>query len=197
MPLAWQVYLKMQLRKINNRAAIELSIGTIVIIVLAMSMLILGLVLVKSIFSGAKYNVDQLNKNVEAEINKLFNEQGGKTYIYLPNNQADAKKGTSYGVAFAIKNEAQGESKTSTFNYDIQASSVQEGCNMKLSEATSYLILGRTGSLQLSPGGDPTSRLVKFQAPDTAPLCEIQYDLIVKKDGQPYATNFFVVKITG
>lgn len=183
--------------KQNKRAAIEMSIGTIVVIVIAMSMLILGLVLVKTIFTGAKYNVDQLNKNVEAEINKLFNEKGGKTFIYLPNNQAEIKKGVSYGVAFAIKNDAQGEASSSTFNYYIQASSVQEGCQLTVTQATSYAILGRTGSLQLSPGGDPTFRLVKIQAPSTAPLCEIQYDLTVTKNGQPYDSNFFIVKITG
>src|SRR3989344_329084 len=99
-----------QLHKLNTkrRGALELSIGTIVIIVLAMSMLILGLVLVRTIFTGAKYNVDQLNKNVEAEINKLFNEQGNKIVFYLPNRQADIKKGTSFGVAFGIRNTVQG-----------------------------------------------------------------------------------------
>ena len=39
----------------NKKAAIEMSIGTIVTIVLAMSMLILGMVLVKNIFSGYCY----------------------------------------------------------------------------------------------------------------------------------------------
>ena len=43
-----------------KKGAMELSIGTIVIIVLAMSMLILGLVLIKTIFVGAKYNVDTI-----------------------------------------------------------------------------------------------------------------------------------------
>jgi hypothetical protein len=181
----------------NKSAAIEMAIGTIVVIVIAMSMLILGLVLVKTIFTGAKYNVDQLNKNVEGEINKLFNEKGGKTYIYLPNNQVDIKKGSSYGVAFGIKNNAQGEVAASTFNYNIQATSVQEGCQLTVTQATAYAILGRSGNLQLSPGIDPAYRLVKIQPPSSAPLCEIQYDLTITKNGQPYDSTFFIVKITG
>ena len=44
----------------QKRGAMELSIGTIVIIVLAMSMLILGLVLIRTIFTGAKYNIDTI-----------------------------------------------------------------------------------------------------------------------------------------
>ena len=179
----------------DKKAAIELSIGTIVIIVLAMSMLILGLVLVRSIFTGAKYNVDQLNKNVEAEVNKLFQEKGGKTYIYLPNNQADIKKGNSFGVAFGIKNIVEGEVQAGRFSYKIQAANVQKGCPLTLAQADNYLILGDSGSLDLLPGSDPKFRIVKFQAPETAPLCEIQYDLIITKDGQPYDTTFFIIKI--
>src|SRR3989338_4042789 len=121
-----------QLHKLNTkrRGALELSIGTIVIIVLAMSMLILCLVLVRTIFTGAKYNVDQLNKNVEAEINKLFNERGGKTFIYLPNSEAEVKKGKSFGIAFSIKNDVQGETTPGVFTYDTRATSVQTGCRL-------------------------------------------------------------------
>lgn len=179
----------------SNKGALELSIGTIVIIVIAMSMLILGLVLVRTIFTGAQYNVDQLNKNVEAEINKLFNERGGRTFIYLPDNQAEVKKGDSFGVAFGIKNDVQGESTAGKFVYNIKATSVQTGCRLSLQQADSYLILGSSGSINLMPGEEPKFRLVKVQPPSSAPLCEVSYDLVVTKDGEPYDTNFFIVKI--
>jgi hypothetical protein len=181
----------------NKKAAIEMSISTIVVIVLAMSMLILGLVLVRTIFGGAKYNVDALNKNVEAEINKLFNEKGGRIFVYLPNNQADVTKGKSFGVAFAIKNDVQGETGASTFAYETKAASIQKGCQLTLEQADGYVVLGGSGSIQLSPGDEPKMRLIKIQPSGTAPLCEISYDLIVKKDGLPYDTSFFILKITG
>lgn len=182
----------------NRKGAIELSIGTIVVLVLAMSMLILGLVLVKNIFQGATYNVNTLNKNVEAEINKLFNDRGQKTVIYLPDNQAEIKKGESFGIAFGIKNTAEGESGASLFSYDITASSVQTGCQLTLAQADSYISLGKTASgLSLTPGADATYRIVRITPPDTAPLCEISYDLNVKKNGQPYDTSFFIIKIVG
>ena len=51
----------MEIRKITGKkGAMELSMGTIVILVLAMSMLILGLVLIRTIFMGAKYNVQTI-----------------------------------------------------------------------------------------------------------------------------------------
>ena len=178
----------------NKTAALELSIGTIVVIVLAMSMLILGLVLVKNIFTGATYNVDQLNKNVEAEINKLFNERGDKIVMYLPNNQAEIKQGKSYGVAFGIKNTVEGESKAGRFSYKLQASDVQQGCQLTLQQADRYLILGSTGAFDLLPG-QIRYNLVKVQPSSSAPLCEVRYDVAIIKDGQPYDSTFFIVKV--
>ena len=178
-----------------KRAAIELSIGTIVVIVLAMSMLILGLVLIRTIFKGATYNVEQLDKNVEAEINKLFNARGDKTVLYLPNNEADVSQGKSFGVAFGIKNTIEGETTPGQFTYKVQSSSIQKGCTLTTQQAESYLILGDTGSFSLAPGKMHTD-LVKVQPSSSAPLCEIKYTLTVTKDGQPYDATFFIVKIT-
>jgi len=48
----------------NRRAAMEMSVGTIVTIVLLMTVLILGLVLVRTIFSSAKYNVDVIDEKI-------------------------------------------------------------------------------------------------------------------------------------
>ena len=67
----------------NTRAAIELSIGTIVIIVLAMSMLILGLVLVRTIFSGATASVTELNEKVKGEVVGLFADSESDVVVKL------------------------------------------------------------------------------------------------------------------
>jgi hypothetical protein len=59
----------------NKKGAIEMSMTTVVVIVLAMSMLILGLVLVRSIFKGATESVNILNDKVRGEISNLFTEE--------------------------------------------------------------------------------------------------------------------------
>ena len=56
--------------------------------------------------------------------------------------------------------------------------------------------LGATGSFDLSPGKIHAD-VVKVKATESAPLCEIKYDIQVVKDGAPYDTAFFIVKITG
>lgn len=185
------------MRSINEKGALELSIGTIVILVLGMSMLILGLVLVRTIFTGAQYNVDQINKNVEAEINKLFDETSGRAIaIYLPNSEAEIKKGKSFGVAFGIKNDVQGESEASQFTYAVKAVSIQEGCRgLDLTTADKYVILRRTGTFSLLPGADAYLNTVKIQPPESAPLCEIGYELQVQRNNQPYGIAPFTVVI--
>ena len=61
-----------------KKGAMELSIGTIVVIVLAMTMLILGIVLVRSIMCGAVGLTGDINNKVKSEIDRLFQSSGGE-----------------------------------------------------------------------------------------------------------------------
>lgn len=66
----------------EKKAALELSIGTIIIIVLALTMLILGIVLVRSIMCGAIGLTGELNSKVKKEIGKIFESSGGGSSVY-------------------------------------------------------------------------------------------------------------------
>ena len=68
----------------SKKGAIELSVGTIVIIVLAMTMLILGIVLIRNIFTGTITNVDEINEGVRDQIKKLFQNENDRAVICLP-----------------------------------------------------------------------------------------------------------------
>ena len=58
----------------NKKGAIELSMTTIVIVVLAMAMLVLGLVLIKTIFQGTTSVASMTNDQVKNQIAKLFDQ---------------------------------------------------------------------------------------------------------------------------
>ena len=73
--------------KKNKKAAIELSIGTVVIIVLAMSMLVLGIALIRNIFKGATGVVDLSNDKVLEEITSLFSDEGSDIVVKLGADQ--------------------------------------------------------------------------------------------------------------
>ncbi len=182
----------------QKKGAMELSIGTIVIIVLAMSMLILGLVLIKSIFTGAKYNVDTMNDKVKDEINKLFVEDK-KIIIYLANQKADIKQGKDWGVAFGIKNLKTGTVEASKFNYDVTVanpSEVKQNCGINEKEALSWIKAGKEGSINIAPG-DTYINIIRFQLSENAPLCIVRYNVNVKADGEFYVADSFDVNVEG
>lgn len=88
----------------QKKGAIELSIGTVVIIVLAMSMLILGLVLVRNIFTGATESVDILDDKVQNEIKNLFNDESSDVIVKLGSDRtAKIKPGTSVKVGIGAR----------------------------------------------------------------------------------------------
>jgi hypothetical protein len=182
----------------NRKGAIELSIGTIVVLVLAMSMLILGLVLVKNIFGTANDSIDKVRSATGKELDKLFSDESRKLAINLPNNQIEIQKNSDAFIGFAIKNTAQGESGASAFSYDVAASSIETGCQLSLAAATNYIVNGRTKSgISLLPGGDPAVQVAQISIPESAPLCTVFYDITVRKAGQPYDTQTFIVNIIG
>jgi hypothetical protein len=180
---------------LEKRAALELSIGTVVIIVLAMSMLILGLVLVRNIFTGAKYNIDQLNDKVTDEINRLFTEEK-EIVMYLANRQAEVKQGEDFGVAFGIKNTKKGVASEEEFSYEITANDpdLEKACGVTAEEAQDWLYPGRAGSFSLAPGEVYTG-LVRINVPKGSTLCTIRYNLEVKQGDSPYAFELFDVTV--
>ncbi|MFH0711735.1 MAG: hypothetical protein V1889_01120 [archaeon] len=179
----------------GKRGAIELSIGTIVIIVLAMSMLILGLVLVKNIFSGSSENILQMNDKVKDEINKLFVEDK-RTVVYLPNQIAKIEQNEDWGVAFGIKNLAKGTAEVGKFSYEVTVSDpdVKQKCGIDENSIESWIKTGRVDSMDIAPGQNYYG-IVRFLVPENAPLCTIRFHIDVKMDGQTYTTDFFDVEV--
>jgi len=180
----------------SKKAALELSIGTIVILVLAMSMLILGLVLVRTIFTGAKYNVETMNKKVEAEINKLFVEDQ-RAVIYLPNRIAEIKQGGEYGLGFGIQNSiATQKFRWNTLVDDVN---IRKKCGVNENEAEDWITTGGSGSVDVA-SGQQYFDIIRFNIPEgevsDISKCIVRYKIIIKQeDGSPYETIPFDIDV--
>ena len=88
----------------QKKAAVEMSVGTIVTIVLLMTTLILGLVLVRTIFSGAIENINSIDQSVKNEINKLFAEDNArKVVVYPPSRLIIIKKEVYQIIKYGYK----------------------------------------------------------------------------------------------
>jgi len=175
----------------NKRAAMEMSVGTIVTIVLLMAVLVLGLVLVRSIFTSSIENVDAIDENIKSQIQVLFSEDTSKkVLIYPTSREIGVKQGESGGFAFSIRNTGF---DTSTFRYEINVAEIAHTCSMSEAQADSLLILGRVGEFEI-PSGDVLENPVhvNFQIDESAPLCSINYGLNVYKDGEVYLPTLTV-----
>ena len=187
------------MKTIKKRGAMEMSVGTIVTIVLLMAVLVLGIFLVQRIFKSATGAVDSIDNEVQSEIQKLFAEEGAALAVYPTARQITLKKGDDpKGFAFSVKNVDNSEE--ADFSYvtvanDQDPSFEKCGSSFTKSQAENYL-LGGTGSFSLGPGNPlDLPRLVKFEIPDTAPPCTIIYELEVDRDGVAFRTTQIFVTI--
>lgn len=180
-----------------KRGAIELSVGTIVVIVLAISMLIMGLVLIANIRRGTTDAIDLINNNVKAQINSLFNQDDSqKTVVYLPGGEALTEKGRNYNIQFAIKNTLRGESGSTEFRYEVAVSEIEQGCRLTEAEANEYIILGKNGRVRVSAGSAPEERTIVVRIPEEAPLCSLTYNIdVTEADGSFYDQNSFILTV--
>jgi hypothetical protein len=162
-----------------------------------MSMLILGLVLVRTIFTGAKYNVETMNKKVEAEINKLFVEDQ-RAVIYLPNRIAEVKQGDEFGLGFGIQNSV----KTQKFKWQVEVAddNIRKKCGITDRQAEEWITTGGSGSVEVSSGQkyyDTIRFNIQEGSVSDVSTCLIRYKLVIKQeDGTPYTTEPFDVDIS-
>ena len=121
--------------KMNKRGALEMSITTIVIVVIAVAALILGLVLVRNIFQGATVSVDTINDQVLSEIERAFQSSDSFLFVRLPaEKMAYIEPGTNLGVvlgATTIDGSAVFEGSDAKLSYKVTFE--DNGCDVELS----------------------------------------------------------------
>ena len=197
----------------ERKAAIELSIGTVVIIVLAMSMLILGLVLVRSIFRGATESVDDLNSKVKAQITSLFADTDAKVAVLLGNDKtARIKAGSeSFGIGIGAKTPdgaSAGSARGSRLKYKL---SFQQDQNFRNCAHATMLGLQATKNLMTEPldttldfdqfEGSNAFALITLKIPEGTKLCSQKvfidiYDTQATTPNEAYTRAFFVFEVT-
>jgi len=176
-----------------NKGAMEMSVGTIVTIVLLMGVLVLGVFLIQNIFSSAKGAIDLTDEQLKNEINKLFSGDS-KISIYPGTRFVEIKQENTDGVGIGIRNLLTGEAGTKTFSYEVLATDVTD-CGVSEGEAESWIVTGKSESNIPIPSGDFVSDKVLFRIPVGAPLCIAKFRINVNAEGEAYATDSFNIEI--
>ena len=181
----------------QKRAAMEMSVGTIVTIVLLMAVLILGLVLVRTIFTGATENIEAIDESIKSEINKLFVGDTSKKIVIFPASRIIVLKkgGDPAGFAFSVRNN---DVDNRDFTYTIEADRSFDfrkcGSGFNAIQADSWLLFS-SGSFTIDRGSSlEIPELVLFEIPDSAPPCTIPYrlDITWKVTENYVGTKIFV-----
>jgi hypothetical protein len=89
----------------DKRAAFEMSMSTIIVIVLSVSFLILGLVLLKNIYGTSSKSINILDEKFGSELQKIFTDENRNLVIYLgEDKKASVRAGTTdFGVGIAAQ----------------------------------------------------------------------------------------------
>ena len=180
----------------SRRAAMEMSMGTIVTIVLLMTVLILGVFLIQKIFNISKGAVDLTDQQLKNQINKLFSTNEDKRVIIFPESrQIDIKKGNSDEFGFVIHNMYNYEE---TFSYTVSVDEIANDCKMTKSEASSMIKLGGSRSnIRVASGDIMENPLrIKLTVPESASLCDISYRIdVVDSKGGIYDQDYIFITI--
>jgi len=187
------------MRKISSKkGAVELSIGTVVIIVLAMSMMILGIVLIKNIFEGSTVAVNSLNKGVINEMNKIFADKTAAIGFAPSTRRVTMVQGASAeGFAFKVRNKDK-EEKRFTYTVEVDPSfDVRKKCGSSFtSEKLNNWLVTDSGTVNLGPEKvQELGELILYEVPESAPLCTIPYKVRVIDSGTTYVESVIFLTI--
>ncbi|MBR9705188.1 hypothetical protein GOV12_07280 [Candidatus Pacearchaeota archaeon] len=171
-------------KDVKKVGAIELSMGTIVILVLSMVALIGGIILLTSIFSSGNEAIGNIDQGVKKAIKDAFADPNKKLVVYPSERDISIKTRTQgKGFAFSVRN-VDIEDHDYIYNIYVDPNyDIKEKCKISAKEAEGWLLTD-TGTLSVGRGSimeEP--ELVKFTIPESAPPCTIIYKMDVNKRG--------------
>jgi len=184
----------------SKRAAVELSMSTIVVVVLAMALLIGGIVLVRNITSGATESVDTINAKVMSEINGLFSENK-RIVVKLGSNKIAKVKADNevFGLVVAASTIDGDLANSANIAYQLSLdSSARTNCLTEIGQvATEELFLQKFNE-QLSfdsLDGSSAAALIQMQIPEGTKLCTQKIFFDVYEGGDNTGRESFSITV--
>jgi hypothetical protein len=174
--------------KEHKRAAIEMSISTIIIIVIAVIMLIMGIVFVRGIMCNAIGLTGEIDNNVKGEINKLFSSTGGIEVQCIGSGEAIKM------VPGKVNQVWCGIKAPQTASYTIQLTNYS-GVYSTETEIKKWVVKD-VWEGSVAPGDNLPKKVFAFNIPDNAPEETLFLTVAVKKDGNLISTQDLTYEIS-
>jgi hypothetical protein len=160
----------------NKSGALEMSIGTLIIIVLGVSMLILGIVLVRSIMCGAIGFTGDINDKVRGELNTLFGSTGDEVQCIGAGTAVKVSPGDVINVYCAVK-------APESAKYTIKVVSAQSFLTSLTAETIMNDWLDQDSyTATIAPGDSSPKKAIRFTPPANAPETTIVLNVEIDKN---------------
>lgn len=153
----------------KKRGALELSVSTIVIVVIGVTLLTLGLLFVTSIFTDIGGQQKQLTAFSDEKIREIF--EGSEDYINIPATRIKIKIGETETIDILIKNVGDSTIANPSLEWNIAIAAVPNAMVNRKSEI---------GGWFRSPGmtGGGTTRLIsEFRTLEPSFDKKLRYDI--------------------
>ncbi len=160
----------------NKKAAFELSVTTIIIIVIGVTFLILGIVLVRNTMCGAVGLTSDVNTKVKGELAKLFGSTGGEVQcLGAGSDPIRMVPGTDNIVYCSIKAPQTAKYTITLKDYSSDVVSLPK------SELQKWITTS-SETWNVPPGDESPKKAVKLKIPKNAPEAGIRMQLEIKRD---------------
>ena len=179
--------------KKNKKAAFEMSMTTLVVIVISVVMLILGLVFVRQIFGTATKSIEIIDEQVQSELINLFGEQGGQEVVVRlgTQNTAKVKQGTQgFGFVFGIAPE--GVTNLNNCKYTIIKATGGEGCT----SPEDWFVYGMTNQAFDEILQTTAFALIKLNIPSSQPTCSQKFYIRITCGAEWDRQTYFNIDVT-
>lgn len=162
----------------RKKAALELSIGTVVVIVIAITMLILGIIFVRNVMCGALGLTGDLNEKVKGEINKLFGSTGAEVQCIGSGGEPVKMIPGKLNIVYCgVK-----ATEEATYKISLDAGSIANWAQDWIEGDGEW-----TGTV--APGDDIPKKIIRFNIPAEAPERTLNFQLTVEKEGTLISTQ--------
>jgi hypothetical protein len=155
----------------NKRSAFEMSITTIVILVIAMIMLILGIMLVRKIMCGGMNIAEETLAGAQSQINKLFGEESGQEIVCAGTKDTVTIIPGRDNIVGCGATPSE-TSKTYTYDFTIRAYDINN--NDISGEVNKWIIGSKSGTRQNIKPGQTAYLSFNIHPPKNAPYASIE-----------------------
>lgn len=167
----------------SRRAALELSIGTVVILVLGVTMLIMGMVVTRSIMCGALGLTGEVNGKVRGELDKLFDSTEGEVACLGSGDAVKMVPGETNIIHCSIRAPEKATYKIEIASVGSTSSSITKETVQKW-VATKGAWVG-----EVAPGDFDSKKPARLVIPNNAPEGNIQLQLKVQRNNELISTQ--------